>query len=380
MRRFGSLVTAAVSFSIVAMFVLPAVASAAGSVYVANYHSDSISQYTIASTGALSPMNPATAPTLPTPTQIAVSPDGRSAYVASFNNITYSTGVGSYAISQYDISPQTGALTPKRPAVVAAGHSDEDVVVSPDGKNVYAVNYGDNTVSQFNVKSGTGALSPKTPATVPTGTLPEHIVISHDGHSAYVVNQSSISQYNVNPGTGTLSPKTPASVATGFNANNIVLTPDDHYAYVTVVGYPVGIWQYAIDPATGDLSNSPTILAASGPLGMALSSNGQSAYVANQLENDVLQYNLDPFTGALSPKSPPTVATSNGVWIALSPDGASAYVTNYSDSTVSQYKIDPLTGTLLPMNPATVATGPTPLGITVGPFPANGKCTKRNCS
>jgi hypothetical protein len=104
---------------------------------------------------------------------------------------------------------------------------------------------------------------------------------------------------------------------------------------------------------------------------MALSSNGLSAYVANQGGNDVLQFNLDPFTGALSPKSPATVATSSGEWLTLSPDGASAYVTNYSDNTVSQYNIDPLTGTLSPMNPATGATGPTPYGITVGPFPAD---------
>src|SRR5450755_142425 len=126
MRRFFGLISVAVWCSALAGFGLPAAASAAGSVYVANYGSDTISQYTInTSSGALSPKNPGTVSAGPNPVRITVSPDGKSAYVASFNG----------AVSQYTIDHRTGALLSKTRATVSAGVSPEDVVVTPDGKN-----------------------------------------------------------------------------------------------------------------------------------------------------------------------------------------------------------------------------------------------------
>ncbi len=178
---------------LVALFV-PAAARAAGSLYVANYHDASISQYTIDPvTGALSPKSPATVATDQTPVHIAVSPDGKSAYVASFNG----------SVSQYTIDPVTGGLSPKSPATVAAGQSPWDVAVTPDGKSAYATNYGDNTVSEYNINPTTGTLSPKTTATIPTDQYPNQVIVSPDGHSAYVLNnRGSILQFTIDPATG----------------------------------------------------------------------------------------------------------------------------------------------------------------------------------
>jgi DNA-binding beta-propeller fold protein YncE len=103
----------------------------------------------------------------------------------------------------------------------------------------------------------------------------------------------------------------------------MVLSPDGKSAYVTIDGSPVGVWQYTINPVTGALSNkTPSIVATPGPLGMAVSSNSKSAYVANQDANTVSQYDVNPLTGALAPK---------------------------------------------PVAP--IATGPTPYGLAVGPLP-----------
>ena len=60
-----------------------------------------------------------------------------------------------------------GALSPKRPATVAAGAVAAAVAVSPDGHSVYVPNLG-GRVSQYDVGAG-GALSPKSPATVTAG-------------------------------------------------------------------------------------------------------------------------------------------------------------------------------------------------------------------
>ena len=81
------------------------------------HSSDSVSQYDVGAGGALSPKTPATVATGDlNPVGVAVSPDGRSVYVANFGDLTV---IGS--VSQYDVGAG-GALSPKRPARVAAGY------------------------------------------------------------------------------------------------------------------------------------------------------------------------------------------------------------------------------------------------------------------
>lgn len=134
-------------------------------------------QYGIdASSGGLSPKTPATVATGSGPLGIAVSPDGRSAYVT---NYFFSDN----SVSQYDIDPVIGALSPKTRATVAAGVHPFGVAVTPDGKSAYVTNSPvvlsppDDTVSQYDIDALSGALSPKTPATVPAGSMPRGIAI-----------------------------------------------------------------------------------------------------------------------------------------------------------------------------------------------------------
>jgi uncharacterized repeat protein (TIGR01451 family) len=54
------------------------------------------------------------------------------------------------------------------------------VAVSPDGKSAYITNGGDATVSQYNVDPSTGALSAKSPATVATGSSPFGVAVGPD--------------------------------------------------------------------------------------------------------------------------------------------------------------------------------------------------------
>jgi DNA-binding beta-propeller fold protein YncE len=179
------------------------------SAYVSNQFGANVSQYSIdPATGALSPKNPATVPAGTGPIGVAVTPDGRSAYV------TNSSGLG---ISQYDIDPVRGALSPKSSAMVDAGLGPGAVAVTPDGRSAYVTNlnsgFGTN-LSQYDIDPGSGALSPKTPAMVDTGVGPSAVAVTPDGKSVYVANFNSdnVSQFNVGPG-GALTPKSPVAVA-----------------------------------------------------------------------------------------------------------------------------------------------------------------------
>jgi DNA-binding beta-propeller fold protein YncE len=355
-------------------------------VYVANEFSSSVSQYD-ATGGTLSPLTPPMVAVVAAgsfPTEVAVSPDGKNVYVANgFSN----------SVSEYDVGVG-GALSAKTPAFVAAGIDPFGVAVSPDDKSVYVTNEFNNsggpssgTVSQYDVGPG-GALTPKTPATVATGAGPQGVAVNADGKSVYVINAGSnpslpgtVAQYSIDPVTGALSPKTPAAVATGAGPRFVAVSRDGKSVYVTnesgntVSQYNVG-GGGALTP-----KNPATVAAGTDPQGLAVSPDSKSIYVINAgglppVTGTVSQYNVDPLTGALSPKSPATVATGVSPFgVVVSPEGKSVYVTNFNNfvtpniGSVSQYDVG-AGGALTPKTPATVATGIGPLGIAVTPLRA----------
>ena len=109
-----------------------------------------------------------------TPVAIAVSPDGKSAYVA--NNGTDGAG----GVSQYTVGAG-GALSPMATPTVAAGNGPLGIAVSPDGKSVYVTNStGAAGVSQYTVGAD-GALTPMATPAVAAGVEPNAIAVSPDG-------------------------------------------------------------------------------------------------------------------------------------------------------------------------------------------------------
>jgi sugar lactone lactonase YvrE len=182
------------------------------------------------------------------------------------------TNAGDNTISQYTIDPHTGVLAPKTPSTIAAGNGPLGVAVSPDGRSAYVTNARDDTVSQYSVDPVTGALSPETHATVATGPFPFGISVSPDGRSAYVTDRNvfgppgagAVSQYDIDPLTGQLSPKTPATVAAGAQPEEIAVSHDGMSAYVTN-NCDNTVSQYDIDPLTGALSPKPSAAVATGP-------------------------------------------------------------------------------------------------------------------
>jgi DNA-binding beta-propeller fold protein YncE len=371
-RTFGL----ALWLALAALVVLPAGARAAGAVYVVNFGDSTVSQFTIGAEGELTPLTPATVATAGSRAaafEVAVTPDGRSAYVTG--------GGGAGAVSQYDVDPLSGALSPKDPATVGGFLGAVGIAVTPDGSSAYVVDQSANTISQFDINPVTGALSAKSPATVPSGGLGSiSIAVAPDGRSAYVTNQNSntVSQYDIDPVSGGLSPKVPATVASGRSPQVVAVAPDSTSAYVTNLD-DATVSQYDVEPLTGALSPKAPATAATGesPSGVAVTSDTRNAYVLSSA--GVSQYDIDPLTGALSPKASPAVGRP-GARIAVSRDGRSAYVTILSGNRVEQYDIDPASGTLSPKTPATVVTGISPVGIAVGPLPEHSTSTRVRCS
>ena len=129
----------------------------------------------------------------------------------------YVTGKGgTNEISQF-ASLGSGALRPLRPPDVASGEFPYDIAVSPQGTSAYAVDNLSDTagaVSQYTINPATGKLTPKSPPMVATAGVPSGIIaVSPDGKNAYVPSGKAISQYRISPVTGKLTPMAPRTVA-----------------------------------------------------------------------------------------------------------------------------------------------------------------------
>src|SRR5947208_11604345 len=145
----------ATALALVLLAVLAPAVQADRSAYVANYGSSNISQYAIGAGGELSALSPATVGAGSGPSAVAITRDRRTVYI---------TDAFSDTVSQYDVDPLSGALTPKVPATVVTGMYPDGVAVAPDGRSAYVANGGSGTVSQYTIDRRTGALSPKIPA------------------------------------------------------------------------------------------------------------------------------------------------------------------------------------------------------------------------
>ena len=193
------------------------------------------------------------------------------------------------------------------------------------------------------------------------------MAVSPDGRSVYATTHEGVSQYSAGP-DGALTPKSPPLVAAGSNPFGIAVSPDGQSVYVANIGFIRGdgsVSQYSAGP-DGALSPKapPAVGIGSNPSAVAISPDGQNAYVISRLNNGVSQYSVGP-GGALSFTSGVGAGEGPGA-VVVSPDGASVYVTNSFDSTVSQYSIG-AGGALSARSPPTVPAGIDPEGVAVGP-------------
>jgi DNA-binding beta-propeller fold protein YncE len=92
----------------------------------------------------------------------------------------YVTNITSGTISQYDADPATGALAPKPAGAVASPRGPDGLAVSPDGRSMYvAASSSDGAfVAQYDVDAIDGSLSPKSPASQPASFHPVAIAVA----------------------------------------------------------------------------------------------------------------------------------------------------------------------------------------------------------
>jgi YVTN family beta-propeller protein len=192
-----------------------------------------------------------------------------------------------------------------------------------------------------------------------------------------------IMAYAINASTGALTSAS-APVITEFLPYALTVDPSGKFAYAAGGGNHPWVSAYAIDAATGALSEiagSPFPTAEWGPQSVTVDGSGKFVYVANTgwmgaVEDSISAFAIDATTGALSeiadspfpaqPASSDPYYVIDPLSIASDPSGRFAYTANYNSRSVFAYAINATTGALTGISDAT-AEGYLPRSVTVDP-------------
>jgi 6-phosphogluconolactonase (cycloisomerase 2 family) len=380
------------------------VSSDGRSVYAGGYADNAIVRFNRdRDTGALKPKgcvgndgnNPdgcdQTADGLVAPASIAVSPDGKSVYVASDES-------NDSAGARFKRNRRTGALKPK--GCIADPDSNPDgcsttaeglnggttaVAISRDGKSVYFASGNDDAIVRFKRDRDTGALAPKgciadkdssagCGRTTKGLTNPHAVTVSRDGKSVYATGSqdNAIVRFKRRRDTGALRPKgcvaekadNPdgcAKTANGLdNPVAVVVSPDGKSVYATAQSADA-IVRLKRDRQTGALKSKGCIADPdTNPSGCAATAQGldtpglltvspesKSVYVAGLADNAIVRFKRDRDTGALKHKGCIGDAVNNLAgcgWTAqglddvfavtVSTDGKSVYSASVGDNAI----------------------------------------------
>ena len=190
---------------------------------------------------------------------VAVAPDGKHAYVTNGFSDTDSV------ISVIETTGNTVVAT------VTVGAFSSDVAVTPDGKHVYATHFFDNAVSVIDTVSNTVV------ATIPVGTLPEGVAVNPDGKHVYVVNIGDFPSFGTVSVIDTTTNTVVATVGVGLTPVRVAVTPDGKHAYApnTDVLSSVSV----IDTATNTVAATIPARLSALDGGVAITPDGKHVYV-----------------------------------------------------------------------------------------------------
>jgi len=312
--------------------------------YVANSSSNSVSVINTDTNQVVATLTNAGS----NPSRVALSPDGRRAYV------TNATSNGAVVVLNTATGSPIGSP-------ISVGSMPMGVAVAPDGKRVYVANSGSDNVSIIDTVSNSVV------RTVSVGNNPQSIAFTPEGRLAYVVNAN-----EPTPGiNGSVSMIDTASETVTMTLNIGSYPRAIDVTRRVMMHQPSGLagnFAFITNSLSGTLTaiqtgppSSINFGATAIPIGtqpwpIALSDHEDVGYVGiGGVDGSVAIFNT--LTNALI--GTPIAVGNTPADIALTPDGSRAYVTNQLSNSVSVMDIQ--TKSVI----ATIAVGSGPQGIAI---------------
>jgi YVTN family beta-propeller protein len=217
--------------------------------YVANAGSDTISAFAVdTSTGALTPLSPATFATGKGPSSIAVDSTGRFIYVANNG--------GSNNVSAFSVD-HSGILTAVAGSPFPAGANPLSLAFGATGKFLYTANPDatNSSISGFSVDLVSGVLTPLSGSPFPLA-VSHYIATDRTGAYLYVTSGANVVGYGIDATAGALTALPGFPVGAGANAYSVTIDPTNQFLYVGSDGAP-NITGFRLDASTGALTLMP---------------------------------------------------------------------------------------------------------------------------
>jgi YVTN family beta-propeller protein len=317
------------ALSALALGLMAAPALAAPKAYVLNYGTNAVGVIDTQTNQFVGPEIPVGS----SPYSIAVTPDGKTAYVA--NDSGESLNV---------IDLQTGQAGP----ALELGANLYVIAISPDGKTAYiTTSSGKVLVLDTQTNQVVGSIPIEGEASSLWG-----VAFSPDGKTAYVANEENNTVAIIDTATRQV---VGAPIPVGETPINIAITPDGNLAYVTnEESNSVSV----IDTTTRQVIG--TIPVGEAPWGISITPDGKKAYVANETGKSVsvIDTQTNQVVGSPIPVGEQPYET------AITPDGKTLYVTNYGGASENVSVIDTQTDTVKTTIPD---TGGAPWQVVVAP-------------
>jgi DNA-binding beta-propeller fold protein YncE len=295
-------------------------------------------------------------------TMSVVSLSHRPAFVAA----PRPAGAVMYVAASNGMTPVTTATgTPGKP--IRIGAIPIAIAITPDGKTAYIADEHPATVTPVVTATGT----PGKPINI--GGFPWAIAITPDGKTAYTVDLPAYGRgpTRVVPvATATNTPGKPIKIrdVMGFSAA-IAITPDGKTAYI-VTGAHTGTTVTPIATTT-NTPGKPINIGGIGRLtsetAVAITPDGKTAYIADGNHRAVI-----PIATATNTPGKPINIGSTPVAIAITPGGKTAYVA--TSAYIARSCPGCPVGTVIPIATATgtpgkpINIGRIPKGIVIGPL------------
>ncbi|MFC1562307.1 beta-propeller fold lactonase family protein, partial [candidate division KSB1 bacterium] len=312
-----------------------------------------------------------------TPTDMAVSPDGKNLYVSSSSPtgtvVVFSrndtTGATTYMEAHQDGSDLGGGMVD---GILTA----QSVEVSPDGKHVLVTGLNGAAIAVFNRNTSTGSLTFNTHYTDTdiggTGLTGAYdIAFSPDGKHVYVTGRDddAVTLFSRNSADGTVTfiealTNTDIGGVGIWESKGVAVSADGKNVYVTGSADDA-VTVFGRNPVSGKLTfveyeqdvPGGSAEGLDGAISVTVSADGNHVYAAGKIDNAIVVFDRSPADGSLtlvetlvdagvdgSGNTIDGLASSSGVRI--SPDGFTVYVAGLDDKGVPVFRRDPADGRL----------------------------------
>ncbi len=294
------------------------------------------------------------------PTDLVIDPSGQFAYTLNGNSTDislFTVDSLSGELAAADCNQSTGNLD-----TCSTGGTPVSMAFEPNGQFAYVVNQTSNTLTAHAKDTVTGALSnvatqPPVDVTSDGGNTPVKLRVHPNGGFLYVAYDASdnVGVYQIDAIDGTLTHVTGSPVASGGTAaSDIAITSDGQYAYVANQSGEIGV--FTIDGSGLLVPNGSPLLAAGAPTpyALAIESSDRWLYMLSQeVAGNVSLFEIQS-DGTLIQRDCGTAQTcpagSVPESITIDPTGQFVSVTNASSNTVNLYSINQNTGQLSPLS------------------------------